>query len=48
MIAHVENDYVAKIRFVDGGSVPLGLLAEAERATFLKHVKAHVTVKPAA
>ena len=45
MIAHVENDCVAKIRFADGGAVPLGLLAEAEKAAFLKDVKAHVTVK---
>ena len=45
VIAHVENDYVAKIRFVDGGAVPLGLLAEAEKAAFLKDVKAHVTAK---
>ena len=45
VIAHVENDYVAKVRFVDGGAVPLGLLAEAEKAAFLKDVKAHVTAK---
>ena len=45
LIAHVENDYVAKVRFVDGGAVPLGLLAEAEKAAFLKDVKAHVTAK---
>ena len=45
VIAHVENDYVAKIRFADGGAVPLGLLAEAEKAAFLKDVKAHVTAK---
>jgi len=45
VIAHVENDYVAKIRFADGGAVPLGLLAEAEKAAFLKDVKAHVAAK---
>ena len=45
VLAHVENAYVAKIRFVDGGAVPLGLLAEVERAAFLKDVKAHVTAK---
>ena len=45
VIAHVENDYVGKIRLVDGGAVPLGLLAEAEKAAFLKDVKAHVTAK---
>ena len=45
VVAQVGNDSVAKIRFVDGGAVPLGLLAEAEKAAFLKDVKAHVTAK---
>ena len=35
VIAHVEKDSVAGIRFADEGAVPLGLLAKAENAAFL-------------
>ena len=47
IIAHVEKDYVAVIRFAEEGAMPLVLLAKAEKAAFLQDVMAHVTAKHA-
>ena len=45
--ANISNNFTAKVTFTTATAVPLGLLAEAEKAAFLKDIKAHVTAKHA-
>ena len=44
-VARIKNDFVAQVCFRTASAVPLGLLAKAEKAAFLKDIKAHVTAK---
>ena len=45
IVARIKNDLVAQVIFSTASAVPLGLLAKAEKAAFLKDIKAHVTAK---
>ena len=45
--AKIARDFTSRVRFTTVTAAPLGLLAEAEKAAFLKDLKAHVTTKHA-
>ena len=45
--ARIARDFTSRVRFATMNAAPLGLLAEAEKAAFLKDIKAHVTTKRA-